>query len=282
VKVLFRGIYRATLHIRWFISLSANKRIYEICEIFTSVSFAYYLEVNKMKFANTVPNAVLVSALLCLAVLFSLPADAGGISLGRSRVVYPADAQQATISLSNKSDASTYLMQSWVETADGKKTSDFIVTPPLYTSAPGNENMLRIVSAGAQHATDKESLYYLNVKAIPSVDKKALLQGSGGVVVATRMQIKLFVRPQGLTPAREQAASALEFTRKGTQVVINNPTPYYLTLTDMKAGGQSLKDVMVAPRSSESQTLPASNGSSVTWNSINDYGGLDKGQSPIN
>ncbi|WP_217480784.1 fimbrial biogenesis chaperone [Enterobacter chuandaensis] len=234
-----------------------------------------------MKYFNAVPNAVFAGALLCLASLFSHPADAGGITLGASRVVYPANAQQATISLSNKSDNVTYLMQSWVETADGKKTSDFFVTPPLYTSAPGNENMLRIMSTGTPHASGKESLYYLNIKAIPSVDKNAMEKEGGGLVVATQMQIKLFVRPEGLTPDREKAADALEFTRKGAQLVIHNPTPYYLTLTDMKAGSQPLKDVMVAPQASETLALPAGSANTVNWVSVNDYGGLDKGQNRI-
>ncbi|WP_164141774.1 fimbria/pilus periplasmic chaperone [Serratia marcescens] len=234
-----------------------------------------------MKLIKSIPASVIAGGILCLTGLFSLSASAGGITLGGSRVVYPAGAQQATLSVSNRSDDSTYLIQSWVETPDGKKTSDFVLTPPLYTSAPGNENMLRIIAADAAKATDKESLYYLNVKAIPSVDKKALSQGSGGLVVATQMQIKLFVRPAGLTPARDKAADALEFTRKGGQLVIHNPTPYYLTLTDMKAGGQPLKDVMVAPRASESQALPAGSAGSVTWVSVNDYGGQDKGQSHI-
>ncbi|EPF0317304.1 fimbrial biogenesis chaperone [Enterobacter chuandaensis] len=234
-----------------------------------------------MKPVKKLMNTVFTGTLLCMAVLFSLPAEAGGITLGVSRVVYPAKAQQVTLSLSNKSETSTYLMQSWVETADGKKTGDFIVTPPLYTSAPGNENMLRIVSTNTLPGSSHESLYYLNVKAIPSVDKNALHNGLGGLVVATQMQIKLFVRPEGLTLAREKAADKLEFTRKGAQLVIHNPTPYYLTLIDLKAGSHSLKDVMVPPQASENLTLPAGSGSSVSWISINDYGGQDKGQSRI-
>lgn len=126
-------------------------------------------------------NYVISVITLCsIASVFCAPASASGIVLGGTRVVFPAEATQTTLSVKNRSDASTYLVQSWVEEAGGKKTGDFIVTPPLYTSAPGNENMLRIISSGVPHPKDKESLYYLNVKLIPSVDKKALDKEGGG------------------------------------------------------------------------------------------------------
>lgn len=213
------------------------------------------------------------SLLLCPSVF------AGGITLGATRVVHYADAAQSTFSVSNKTDASTYLIQSWVENATGAKTSDFIVTPPLYTSAPDSENVLRIISSGVAHPQDKESLYYLNIKAIPSVDKKALETHKGGsLIVAPLMQVKLFVRPVGLTPSREQAADKLVFTRKGANLNIHNPTPYYLTLVDMKAGTKALQDVMVPPRESVSLPLPTGSGSTVSWSSIGDHGELDKAQ----
>lgn len=222
---------------------------------------------------------ILCAALYVGGGMLCSSAFAGGIMLGATRVVYPADAAQSTFSVSNKSDASTYLIQSWVENANDAKRGDFIVTPPLYTSAPGNENVLRIVSSGAAHPQDKESLYYLNIKAIPSVDKKALEKHEGrSLIVATQMQVKLFVRPAGLTPSRALAADKLEFTRKGANLNIHNPTPYYLTLIDMKAGTNSLQDVMVPPRESVSLALPAGSGGTVTWSAIGDHGEQDKGQ----
>lgn len=220
-------------------------------------------------------------ALLCALGFLSFQTLAGGIVLGGSRVVYPADAKQTTISVSNKTDAATYLIQSWVENAAGEKTGDFIVTPPLYTSAPGNENMLRIISTNTLPDRNKESLYYLNVRTIPSVSKQAGNSSRGTLVVATQMRIKLFFRPGGLSPLREKAAGALTFTRQGSRLAINNPTPYYLTLTDLKAGGAPLDPVMVPPQGSESVRLPAGSAGTLTWNAINDYGGLDKGQSHI-
>ncbi|MEW6484582.1 MAG: fimbria/pilus periplasmic chaperone [Pseudomonadota bacterium] len=61
-----------------------------------------------------------------------------------------------------------------MEDAEGKKTTDFIVTPPLYVSGPLNENILRVMYTGEPLPQDKETLYYFNAKAIPSVDKEKM------------------------------------------------------------------------------------------------------------
>lgn len=228
------------------------------------------------------PCRVAAVTLLCLSATLCNPAYAsGGLSFGASRVVYPASAQQTTFSVRNNSTDTTYLIQSWVETADGKKTTDFIITPPLYTSGPGNENTLRIVSVGAPHAQHRESLYYLNIKAVPPADKSAMDKPRVSLMVATVMRLKLFVRPDGLQPVREKAVDALEFTRQGEKLDIHNPTPYWLTLIDMKAGDKALNDVMVPPLASASVPLPSGSGSTVTWQSVNDYGGTDNGRSSI-
>lgn len=228
-------------------------------------------------YIQTRSRQLLKGFILSMACCMIMPTFASGITLGGTRIIYPADASQATISLKNDSKTATYLIQSWVTTPDGNKTRDLIVTPPLYTSAPGNENMLRIMATGMRPAKDKETLYYFHAKAIPSVAKKGQEDNSKGVVIATVTQIKLFVRPAGLKPVRAEAEKMLTFSRQGAQLRIHNPSPYYLTLTGIRVGAQPVADVMVPPHESVLTALPAGSGSTVTWNSVNDYGGRDKG-----
>lgn len=225
-------------------------------------------------------NLSALSGIVCL--LFCASALADGIVLGASRIVFPAGTPQSSFSLSNSSKTSAYLVQSRVVTSTGDKTGDFVVTPPLYTSTPGSENVLRIVSTGAPHSQDRESLYFLTIKFIPSAEKKAAPEKEGtSLTVATQAQIKLFVRPAGLMPPRNQAEHQLTFIRKGDSLQIDNPAPYYLTLTDMKAGDKTLEDVMVPPQQSVTMPLPASSSGTLSWSSIGDDGELQKGKSVI-
>ncbi|MDT0175175.1 fimbria/pilus periplasmic chaperone [Enterobacter sp. BRE11] len=213
--------------------------------------------------------AALTGACACL----SLPALAGGgISIQGTRIVYPQDAKQASLSVSNSSATDSFLVQSWVEDAAGHKTADFVVTPPLYLSGPKNENTLRLIRTGGGLPTDRETLYYFTAKAIPSIDDSHSSSNSAVLHIATANRIKMFVRPAGLKPAADQAPAQLAFHQQGGELAISNPTPYYLTLTGISSGGKALKDVMVPPMGSASDPLPAGHGGTVSYRTINDYG----------
>ncbi|KAB8312456.1 fimbrial chaperone protein [Erwinia endophytica] len=219
---------------------------------------------------NPLRNHLFASLMLVSCLLPSL-AEAGGITLGGTRIIYPADHKQVSLSVRNTSDQSSFMVQSWVEQPDGKKSQDFVVTPPLYVSGPGNENTLRLMYAGLPAKNDQESLYYFNTKAIPSMDRKKM-EGKNVLMLAAVTRIKLFVRPSGLTPSVEKAPTALTFHRDGVRMRIDNPTPYYITLVEIKVSGQKLPDTMVSPRESVSLALPKGAGSTVSFRTINDFG----------
>ncbi|MDG1644997.1 adenylyl cyclase [Klebsiella huaxiensis] len=197
----------------------------------------------------------------------------GGISIQGTRIIYPAGAKQTTVNLSNSSKTDTFLVQSWVENADGKKSPDFVVTPPLYVSKPENGNTLRLMYTGGPLPQDRETLYYFIAKAIPSVSREAT-EGKNSLILASANRIKLFVRPAGLKPALAEAPEMLTFRKSGGQLEISNPSPYYLTLTDVKAGSQKLNTLMVPPKGKTRVALPAGSGSSVSYRTISDHGAL--------
>jgi len=155
--------------------------------------------------------------------------------------------------------------------AGQKKSQDFLVTPPVYVSGPGNENTLRIMYIGPPVRADQETLFYFNSKAIPAMNKEDVA-GKNILLLAATTRIKLFVRPAGLNPSVEKAPAMLTFHRAGKQLRIDNPTPYYVTLASMKADGQALPDAMVSPRNSLFLPLPTGAGNNVTYRTINDFG----------
>lgn len=222
-------------------------------------------------FNVTKPVALLAVAFSGLTSLSAL-AD-GGISLGGTRIIYPQNSRQESLSINNSSSTASFLVQSWVENAQGQKSSDFVATPPLYVSGPKNENVLRLMKVRADLPGDRESLYYFVAKAIPAMDDKDKTSGGNVLRIAAAMRIKLFVRPAGLTPAVDKAPAALSFHLAGGQLEINNPTPYYITLINMRVSNKHVEDTMVAPKNTTRVSLPAA-GSSITFSTINDYGGV--------
>lgn len=203
----------------------------------------------------------------------SLSTANAGVVIGGTRVIYDGDKKEASIGVSNP-DSIPYLIQSWVETQNGgAEKAPFIITPPLYRLGQGKQNVERIIVAGML-PQDKESLYWLNIKAIPSAQQK-----ENTLQVAVKTRIKIIYRPSTLkvsTP--EEQADKLTWKQVGDQIQVSNSTNYVMNFNEIKVGGKLLEDVsFVLPASTKNFNLPKgiSHGT-VTFKVINDYGGPGK------
>lgn len=196
-----------------------------------------------------------------------------GISLGATRVIYPAEAKQTSLAVNNSDNKSRFLINSWVEDEQGQKIKTFAVTPPLFVSEPNSENTLRIIYVGPPLPGDRESLFWLNVKAIPSVEKESLA-GKNVLHLAILSRIKLFVRPSTLTDPVQEAPEALSFALEGNTLKITNASSYYLSLVNMHINQRKVNNVMVAPKKSTQVALPSDARGDLTFQTVNDYGAV--------
>lgn len=209
-----------------------------------------------------------------ILMMISAPVSAsGGIALGATRVIYPADAKQTSLAITNSNKQERYLVNAWIENDRGQKEKTFAVTPPLFVSEPDSENTLRIIYAGPPLPSDRESLFFMNVKAIPSVNKDNM-EGKNVLQLAILSRIKLFVRPKNLAMPPEEALSQLRFERAGNHLKVSNASPYYVTLVNLQLGGQKLENIMIAPKNSAQQALPTGASGALSWQSVNDYGAI--------
>ena len=204
------------------------------------------------------------------SILFISTEANAGVGLDATRVVYPAGQKEASLGVRSLKETDSFLIQSWVENAEGTKVNSFVITPPLFLMQGKKENTLRIVdNTNGALPTDKETLFWLNVKAIPSMNKNQEQQNTLQFAITSR--IKMFYRPSNIKMAPEEAPNKLTFTHQGGAIRVTNPTPYYLTLVSMKANGTALKDNMVAPMSNVI-LAPTSSASSISYRTINDFG----------
>lgn len=134
---------------------------------------------------------------------------------------------------------------------------------------PANENLLRIMYIGAPLAKDRETLFFTSVRAVPSTTKR---EEGNTLKIATQSVIKLFWRPKGLAYPLGEAPAKLRCTSSADMVTVSNPTPYFITLTDLKIGGKVVKNQMISPFDKYQFSLPkGAKNSSVTYRTINDY-----------
>ncbi|MBC8953470.1 molecular chaperone [Xenorhabdus sp. PB62.4] len=218
----------------------------------------------------------LIGLLFFLPVFLATPVHAG-ISLSSTRVIYEASQREVAISVINDSKENVYLIQSWVDIftptieSSGQKTP-FLVTPPLFRLDGEQENRLRIILMNGALPQDRESVFWLNVKAIPALNKN----DTSRLLISLKNRIKLFYRPAGLTEQRAaKAYQQLIFSRQAGQLMVQNPTPFYVSFYEITLGKSAIPETgMIAPFSRRQWPLPIDSGNTVTWRAINDYGGI--------
>lgn len=219
---------------------------------------------------------------LSVPIQAAAPGDSAGIALESTRVIYPGSATKGiTFTVTNRS-GQTYLLQSRVvpwgaspSASSPARVAPFIVVPPLARFAPDDALTLRIRLAKQNLPTDRESVFELSLKAIPSQSAPGS-QSESMMVLALQNNLKLFYRPMELVEMTAEArAQALQFTLHSSQLKVHNPTPYYVTLGEMKADSKTVvlgELRMLAPFSTVDVNLTGARPKSVSWNIINDDG----------
>lgn len=198
--------------------------------------------------------------------------NAAGVQIGRTRIIYDASAKEAALTLVNKETELPWLVQSWTDTGDEKTRGPFIVTPPLFRLDAQKEQSLRITWTGAPLPTDRESLFYMNIRTIPAVEKTEDHKNVLRLIYKTRL--KMFWRPKGLEGTSEEACKNLHFTFAGDQLSITNKGDFYSVFDSLWVNKTKIKNAeLIAPKATI--VLPASHyslGSTVKWRCITDFG----------
>lgn len=216
-------------------------------------------------------------ALALLGALTVSQAQAA-IALDRTRVVFDGAQNSVSLNVSNQNKQLPYLAQGWIEDEQGNKIqSPLTVLPPVQRIEPGKPSQVKIqaLPAAKQLPQDRETVYYFNLREIPPKSSKP-----NTLQIALQTRIKLFYRPAGLgidtnaPPPQEQ----LTLTKQGDTYVVNNPTPYYVTLVDAgsskSAPVKAFEPMMVPPKGSLPLTVSAASvGNSPVLTYVNDYGG---------
>lgn len=193
------------------------------------------------------------------------------VTIGGTRILYEGAKKEVSLSVRNP-DSTPYLIQTVVSNLDDDaQKPPFVITPPLYRLNGGKENLMRIILAGSL-PQDKESMYWLRVKAIPSAPReKNTLQ----IAVAT--SIKLIYRPAALKGIDvEKESTKLSWRVSGNKLEVKNPTPCFINFNEITVAGKKLPNVSwAAPGSTTSFNLPAGvNEGKIQYSVISDFGAI--------
>ncbi|MCF3193658.1 fimbrial biogenesis chaperone [Pseudomonas bubulae] len=221
-----------------------------------------------------------VAAFLALAAGFWLPQAQAGVNVGSTRVVYQSKEKEANLVLSNSGDDGVpYLVQSWVSPFDNRDASadEFIVTPPLFRLDAKGQNILRVIATNAQNLpNDKESLFLLNVKAIPAKSEEQRNQNV--LQIALKTTIKLFYRPANLKGTLPEAVEKLQWGAQGGKLTVHNPSGFNVVVSELLINNTASKDIpeVIKPGSTVTTGTAVKNSDTLVLSYINEYGSTVK------
>ncbi|WP_145589409.1 molecular chaperone [Yersinia rochesterensis] len=215
------------------------------------------------------------NVLVGIALLLGTGVSQAAINLDRTRIIFNSADTSASIVLQNKSEKSPYLAQAWLENTAGQKVeSPLSVLPPIQRIDAGQKTLVRIISLPdvEQLATDRETLFYFNVREIPPKSEV-----TDAVQIAIQSKIKLFYRPAAIKADNKNVwQEKLQFSQQREMLKIHNPTPYYVTLghlnQDNRGNFPGFDSVMIAPFNTESIKTLGYSGDHYSIGYIDDFG----------
>ncbi|CNE53441.1 MULTISPECIES: fimbrial biogenesis chaperone [Yersinia] len=175
-----------------------------------------------------------------------------GLVAGATRMIYQPESRERTLMLANTNDYPV-VVQTWIDDGDVDSTPDqskapFMVLPAVFKMQAGAAQGLRIINKGENLPTDRESVYWLNLYEIPPKTRRNV-DAHAQVAMAMNTQMKIFYRPDGLTPPPAEALKKVSFTLKKQNseyvLIAHNPTPYHVSFGQIQLQSQQ-KNVLVA------------------------------------
>lgn len=213
--------------------------------------------------------------------IFSMSSFANNIIVNGTRFIYPGNEKEITVQLTNTAERPA-VAQAWLDTGDASETPDTIKTPfqimpPISRiEAKGGQNIRIKIMDKAAIPQDRESLWWLNILDIPPMVKGKNGDAQNVLQLAIRSRFKFFYRPAGLSN-RELAPEELVVKSNGKNIIIENPSPYFITVTKISTDGDLAlndKTILLEPKSLTPVILKRAvrTGSNIFINNISDYG----------
>lgn len=233
-----------------------------------------------------------ISRALCAMTVIaaSFSSAYAGVTINGTRVVYPADQREVSLSMVNDGTEAR-LVQAWVDSGDAGERPEsskapFVITPPMARVDPGKGQTLRIMFTGANLPQDRETVFWLNVLEIPPKPKAGTDKADNYMQLAVRSRMKLFYRPKGLQGTPDAAADQLSWRLvsegKGYSVECTNNTPFNVSFSDVSFKGvpqhESVSKGGMCPAKGKGTFPIAGNPDpegKLVVTVINDYGGFN-------
>lgn len=216
------------------------------------------------------------------AIVLSLNSvnSCAGILAESTRVIYPENKREVAVMLNNTNQY-PIITQVWVDQGLGdpdKAQAPFMVLAPIFKLQPNESKGIRILMT-PQHSFphDRESLFWLNLYEVPSVQAQHLAKDHLNMSMNT--QLKLIYRPENIAvPDIQKVSQQLQISLHQQddeyQIHIQNPSAHYVSIAQIFLESEQQQvapqqaDLVIAPKSQQSYvfTMPLHPTNKLTLN----------------
>ncbi|MGL5522454.1 MAG: fimbrial biogenesis chaperone [Aeromonas veronii] len=152
------------------------------------------------------------------------------VVLNSTRYIYEMGKKNISFVAQNNHDVS-FLTQVNILSGEGDDSVPFLVTPPLIKINEKSSQLFKVTYLGDVSKTknDRETLYWLDVLAVPPMRKEN--ESKNVINVAVKTRVKFFLRPEGLKVSTNEIPNNLKWFSENGSLFIENKSPYYVTLS---------------------------------------------------
>ncbi|AZD55399.1 putative pili assembly chaperone [Pseudomonas chlororaphis subsp. aurantiaca] len=198
---------------------------------------------------------------------------------GKNRFIMTG--QRMTVTLANEGNQAALAEVSldWGENeSESVQPLPLAISRPLLRIEAGKKANVEVFYQGAGLPTDRESYLLLSVLDVPPAATTPHTMN-----VALRHRFKLLYRP-ALQSTLDEAMAGLSWAVQkdsADRLIADNPSPYYLTLSDIdvigldgQGCGEPIEHLMLAPFSTQPVDIPACHPASLRYQVVSDAGNL--------
>lgn len=209
-------------------------------------------------------------------ILLASESTLAAVNAEATRVVFNDGETEASLQLVNK-NSYPVVVQAWSDNGDpqstpDKSTSPILVLPAVFKLQPEEMKSLRLMVIDSTLPKERESMYWLNIYEIPP---RMSGESTQKVTIALRTQMKLFLRPSGISHLQESVGNKIRFQRQNGVLNIENPTQYYLSIIGVTIRNIPLDIGILPPKSHRQIPLPPTLNTmneTISFSLINDEG----------
>lgn len=204
-------------------------------------------------------------------------AQSGGIKLEQTRIIFSASSKHQSITVSNTSKQNYLIQAKITDESHNDVDVPFLITPPLFLIRGTGNQILRIFTKDTSLPTNRESLFFLKVSAIPS--QSTDVNRKDRISIGLRFVIKLLYRPISMPTPNKEAFCNIHFSREMKKLKIYNPTPYFQTIGFLSIDSvikDGAKENLMIPPQGSIYTPFNTDPTVIKWRMINDFGALSE------